>query len=459
MNRNDARYGFFRPFYETRHGQIIGLATPKDPMRDGLAIALLARHFPLPEYEGISVEPSRPSVHPAENVFLVGSSPLFVKADAHPISGDVLPLCVGERKLGARLRRIDDACCFRFENGDGRKLVNDVTGQVWAPNGDPGTNFRQDYGVIRRVFRGPLENTLIVEGVHRLGTLGAAKVVTSPAALDAIWEAVLQLSAFDESRPLEILVRASFTDEAGHGVYSVDAVQAMPILAVYDRQWTFDLAGGRRWTDQMPWDVHVRMRGDEPPASVGPGADASERPRLEIEADLRHAEAAFRRHCVALFASLADGYGSIPFSTDPLLEAVLEGLAAELDRFRVLLVDDAPFSSSERQTELPQGQSRIRKVRKHFLVHLALCRLRGRRFRCEPAALRRYFPDFEGGASAKPFEKQFIGAVPGRMREGFEPLLGEAVRPKDHVRIDYERRQLDYALRLERASLVVRLRL
>ena len=41
-----------------------------------------------------------------------------------------------------------------------------------------------DYGLIRRFFCGPTENTIVFEGVNRLGTLGATKVATSTHSLD-----------------------------------------------------------------------------------------------------------------------------------------------------------------------------------------------------------------------------------------------------------------------------------
>lgn len=455
MNRHDSRWDFFRPFHETRRGQIIGLATPVDPMRDGLAVAMLARHFPVDGYDGIAVEPSRRALHPAENVILVGSSELFIKADAHPWSGTMPPLIVGDDKLGERLRNIKQGCCFAFANGDGRWLTNGVTGERWGPVGVLGATYREDYGVIRRVFRAPFENTVIVEGIQRLGTLGAAKVATSVVALDAVWEAVRQLPAFDESRPLEILVRAVFHDHARQEVYSIDTVHATPLLLVYDRQWVFDLVNARQWVDQLPWQVHLRLRGDE--AAVRVDAAVRERPRLEIEADLHHADRAFRELARTLFLSPAPPPSiALP---DPDLDALLSALGPELDRFRVFLVDEPPFASTtERKVELPRGHTRIRKLRKQFLVHLALRRARNRRLRCDEASIRRYFPDFEPGESAKPFASQFIGAVPGRMREGFDALLGEAKHPKDLVRIEYARRQMDYALQLERAVLVLRLR-
>ncbi len=456
MSRHDSRWYFFRPFHETRRGQIIGLATPVDPMRDGLAVSMLARHFPVDGYEGIAVEPSRRALHPAANVILVGSSELFVKADAHPWSGTMPPLVVGEDKLGDRLRNIKAGCCFAFANGDGRWLTNGVTGERWGPSGVLGSPYREDYGVIRRVFRAPFENTVIVEGIQRLGTFGAAKVVTNTVALDAVWDAVKRLPAFDESRPLEILVKATFHDHARQEVYSDDTVHAVPLLLVYDRQWVYDLVNGREWVDQMPWQVHLKVRGDEVP-SVARGA-VHERPRLEIEADLRHAAPEFRDLARTLF--LSDAPPPAIGAPDAELDALLALLGPEVDRFRVFLVDEGPFASStERRQELPRGHSRIRKLRKQFLVHLALRRVRNRRLRCDEASIRRYFPDFEPGECAKPFASRFIGAVPGRMREGFDPLLGEAKHRRDLVSIEYARRQMDYALHLERAVMVLRLRL
>ena len=504
MDRSDARQFFFRPFFTTKKGQLLGWAKGAEPVHDGLALALLARHFPLPELEGITLECARAGVQPAENILVVGSSATFASdgqaEDIHASDGEdresarmqfqsgirgstaTAPRAaissraaiasgattsLAELKLADRLQGIRDRCCFQFREAlepelgqDSTCLVNDVTNEVYPSYATSGRNLVTDWGVIRRIFRTTFENTIVVEGVHRLGTLGAAKVATSPLHLEAVRAAVRKLPAFDEGLPLEVLVRSNCT-ESPDAASSLDRVNAVPLAVVYNRQWIYDFADGQRWKDQMPWQIHVRMRGGEAFGIVRQGENGRRLPRVEVEADLREARRSVQQSCMETLVPAMPTNGPATFAMSAAeADALLEHLSAEFHRFRVVLVEEAPFSSStEKHVELPlRGHTKIRKLRKRFFVHLALSRMLGRPFPCDEPTIRRYFPEFEKGASRKSFVSEFIGAVPGKMRDGFKPLLGEANRPKDLVRIEYERKSLSYALQLDRASLVVRLR-
>lgn len=462
LKRNDSRWGFFGPFYKTRRGHIFGLASPRDHLRDGLATTLIARHFPLPEYEGIVVEPSRRNIHPAENLILVGDASLFVSPSESHSAGAARPAVVAEKKLASRLQKIDAQCCYVFEGTTDRTVLNGVTGEVYRPHEDRDSGVLEDYGVIRRVFRGPLENTIILEGVHRLGTLGAAKVATNTHSLDAIWDAVSRLPSFDETLPLEILVHATFHDDHREGVFSLNDVSAVPLFVVHNRQWIFDLSQDNRWVDQLPWEVHRWACRDAAACAVEPGAPPSGLPRLEIEVDLREATSKLRKLARKVF-SAGSGSNGVEAPPPPSAEQsrLLRDLVAETDRFRIVLVDEAPFASDEKHLELPQGnRSHIRTMRKQFFLHMALCRMLGCGFQCDEESIRTHFPRFEGGQSAKAFSSQFVGSVPGKLREGgFEALLGTARSPRGYLRIDYSKKHHTYAMRLERSSLVVKFRL
>lgn len=452
VNRNDPRYGFFHPFYKSKKGQILVLATKSDHVRDGLALSHLIRHFPLPEYEGIRMEPGRPGLQLAENLILVGSSPLFVKPDAHPISGTDLPACVGAR-LDERLRRAHDESCFRFEGGSHRVLVNTVTGERHEPS--RGRGDWVDYGVIRRVFRGPLENTIILEGGHRPGTLGTVKVATSGIALDAIADAVRKLPDFDESLPLEILVRARVEEGRELGVYGLDGVEAVPLCAVYNRQWVYDLVDPGQWADQLPWDVHLWTKGEEPVRAVKRGLPLDSVPRVEVQVDLRRADGELNELCRRQLANgpPANGNGDAGAADE-----MIRRLTADEEAVRLVIVDRHPFLRNERVVDVPPGGTPIRSVRKQFLVHLALDRFLDRSFPCTAESVRTFFPAFGADLPAESLPGAFIGRVNGRIRESLKPLFGTREKPKGYFRIEHSRAERAYRLRLEKSALVLKVR-
>jgi hypothetical protein len=459
----DSRWGFYWPFYETRKGQIYALGTPKDDVRDGLALAQIVRLFPLHDFEGIVVEPSRPTIPLVEkNLIFLGSSQLFVDPDAHQISG-APPLSIGDDKLGERLRRIKEQCCYRFKDQEKRALVNTVTGEAYVPARSARADSEVDFGVIRRLFRGPSENTIILEGVHRLGTLGAAKVATERVYLDAIWAAVTQIDGFDEAQPLEILVQSMFKPKQNQ-VYAIENIAAEPLAVVYSRRWAYDLNERRRWKDQLPWDINLLIEEDAPArAVVWPEHDPPV-PRLEIQADLRGLDDATRRLC----RDVLPGGNGVPIGKAPARQRsspeaarrlLLDRLTAKSDLFHIELVDTAPWATKVRSTELPdKGHTPIRRQRKQFLTHLALGRALGEAFRCDDNSVRRVFPQFKLGASAKSLASQFIGSVVGRMRDGFRPLLGDAGRDREYVEIEHSRKDRTYTLRLNRAALMLKFR-
>ena len=216
---------------------------------------------------------------------MVGSSELFVDPNAHPISGG-RPLGVGKEKLGARVTKVLERCCYHFEGRKIRVLINSVTNQRYVPSQNGGTDVQVDYGVIRRFFRGS-QNTLILEGAHRLGTLGATKVATDPWYLDLIWSALHEIDDFDETLPIEILVRSIYKPQQSQHIYALENITLEPLAIVYDRRWVYDLVEGKGWTDQLPWDVRLRMSDEEPPAHMDEADDDPPIPRLEVEVDLR----------------------------------------------------------------------------------------------------------------------------------------------------------------------------
>jgi hypothetical protein len=191
MLLDEARESFYHPFYTSHTGAICGLATVHESIRDGLAAALVARCFPLPEYEGIALEPSRRNIVPHENLILVGSSKLFVNPEAH-VTRRGRPVPVQARALADRLARIAEVCCYEFIGKGPRSLRNSITGDTYVEETDETTGRLVDYGVIRRIFHGH-ENTIILEGFHRLGTLGVAKAATGTLTLHRIWEVVKML--------------------------------------------------------------------------------------------------------------------------------------------------------------------------------------------------------------------------------------------------------------------------
>jgi hypothetical protein len=453
---DESRLGFFGPFYKTHSGALFGLASAAEGIRDGLAFALVARYFSLPEFEGITLEPSRRNIQPPENLILLGSSSLFVDPLAHKTSGGP-PAKVEGKELQDRIDQVVAPCCFQFKGSANRVVVNKITDEIYRPERDEKSGKFVDYGVIRRVFR-PGENTVCLEGVHRVGTLGVAKAAMNENSLNAIWDAVNKLEpAFDESLPLEILVRATFYDQLKDGVYAIDSITAVPLFVVYNRQWIFDLTGDRRWVDQLPWDIHRIARKEDPPedaSSDGPGG----LPRVEIEANLRDLDPKVRKLAEELLTKRVEPIDTdAPPPPNARQKKLLRALVTDVNLFRMVLVG-VKFTALGNEAILPQGRTRIRILRKQFFLHLALCRMLGCGFRCNEAAIRAYFPKFRSETTGKKFTTKFVGSVPGRMREGFEALLGPAANPMDYIHIDYARTEQTYSLRLEKASLVLRLR-
>lgn len=458
--RSGADWSPFQPFLQTKRGQVFGLASPRDQVRDGLALLKIARKFPEPQYEGIVFEPGCRSIQPAENVMIVGNALLFAPPGTQVPDDELIHMPVVAATLADRLCRIEAECCFRFVGAKERRcLVNSVTGERFQSQVDRKKRVIEDYGVIRCVFSFRMENTASFEGNHRLATMGATKVATDDLLLEAVRRAIDEIPQFDETLPLEILVHAKFDDVAGEGVYTMRDVNAVPVLAVYDRRWVHGLKPKDRWRDQLPWDV-VRCASKEGPASVLASAEEAPLPRVEIEADLRRADGV--REAAERLLAVKEGHANgsappVPSAAEALLLAeVMNGI----DRFRIELIQAGPGGRGEKRTELPTGSpTRIRTLRKQFFVQLALCRLLGRGFSRDEENVRLQFPMFGTDLPPERYLQRFVGAVPGRMREGFLPLLGEAARPRDLLRIDFDRRQQTYAMRLGTAALVLKVRL
>jgi hypothetical protein len=459
--RTGTAWSPFKPFLKTKRGQVFGLASPRDQVRDGLALLKIARQFPEPHFEGIVFEPGCRNIQPAENVMIVGNALLLVPPGTKVPKDQAMHVPVVAEPLADRLCRIEEDCCFRFAGaGEERCLVNSVTGERYESRVDRKARVIEDYGVIRCLFRGPMENTASFEGIHRLATMGVTKVATDDVLLGVVSDAIASIPQFDETLPVEILVHATFDDVTGEGVYTMREVNAVPVRVVYNRRWEHRLKPTDRWRDQLPWDV-VRVAAKEAPAAELSAAEDVPLPRVEVEADLRDFPAV--RDAMTRFLaqprSGVNGSAALP-SPVPEETAPLGELTKAVDLFRIELVQVGPAGRGEKRTELPTGSlSVIRTVRKQFFLELVFCRLLGRAFLRDEAAVRARFPMFGVDLPADRYLTRFVGSVPGRMREGFLPLFGEASRPRDFLRIDFDRRQRKYAIRLGTATLVLKVRL
>ncbi|MBZ0269523.1 hypothetical protein K8I85_15320 [bacterium] len=455
-----SRWSPFQPFLETGRGQVFGLASPRDQVRDGLAFVQIARQFPEPRYEGIVFEPGCRSIQPAENVMIVGNALLFAPPGTQVPKDEAMHVPVVAALLADRLCRIEAECCFRFEGTKERRcLANSVTGMRYESRVDRRKRVVEDYGVIRCVFRSNVENTVTFEGNHRLATMGVTKVATDDLLLEAVRDAIEEIPQFDETLPLEILVHAKFDDVTGEGVYTMRDVNAVPVLAVYNRRWVHGLSPTDRWRDQLPWDV-VRCAAKEARAvDLASAADAP-LPRVEIEADLRGANGV-REVARELLAATTHGTnGSGPPPPSSREDRLLGELMDAIEHFRIELVQEGPAGRGEKRTEMPTGQlTRIRTIRKQFFVQLALLRLLGRVFHRSEETVRTQFPMFGSDLADDVYLKRFVGSVPGRMREGFLPLFGEAARPRDHLQLDFDRKAETYTIRLGTVALVLKVRL
>ena len=133
---------------------------------------------------------------------------------------------------------------------------------------------------------------------------------------------------------------------------------------------------------------------------------------------------------------------------------LIEALTMESDRFDIEL-----WPGGTRRIDLPDGYAPIRRWRKRFLVLLVLCRLWNRPFHYAEESVRKLFPEFKPNLAGPELVGRFVGAIRGRMREGFEPLFGPSRRKQRRfVQIYSVPGEKNYVLRLDRAALVFRLR-
>ena len=454
--RDPYLHDFYEPFYETGSGQILMLSVPKGHIRDGLAAVLIARHFPLPDFPAISIEPSRSTLQPSENLIIVGWSDLFIEREVAGISGEK-PVGIGYSKLGHRLEGIDRDCCYAF-SGEPRLILNRLTGDTYAAEDRTDLGKRLDYGVIRRVFRDESENTVLLEGIHGLGTLGAAKVATTPSYLAAIRKAVATIEDYDPSRSLEVLVRSTFDPSLHQEVYAPEAIVTEIVNIVYDGTGIYDKKR-RVWLDHEPYDLVLE---------AGPGIswpfarkrDDGKGPLLEVTADLRALDAETREMCRKQLSGYSDDIGGPARSHNGLRQTLLSRLTMASDLFRLCL-HDVDRHGPRGRIVLPKGGSEIRLLRKQYLVHLILCHFLGTRLRCSDAYLRRHLPEVSRRARkhGRSASKEFIATVHGRMREGFLSLLGETGAPKQYLTLLRDPADRTYRLRLQFLRIEARLRL
>jgi hypothetical protein len=449
ISRDDSRYKFYKPFYDARRGIILVLASPEASIRDGLAVAELARCFPRPEY-GIEIEPSRPHVNPAENLILVGFVPLHLDPDKTPAS-EPKPLGLGKEFLEDRFPAIDKACCFRFEGGENRFIRNVVTATEFVPKEVGAT--RVDYGVIRRFYRAHVNNTLIFEGSHRAGTLGVVKVATMQSYLNEIQEGIDQIPDFDSSLLVEILVRVSYEPEREHGIFSINTIKAELLSMVFNYRWRYDF-NGEGWKDQLPWHIRLSMKKNEAAVAVPCGETPDSVPRLEIEADLSRLDGASKSLCERCLANGKTTATRPPRASE--MARFLDVLSPHLESFRVKLIGESGLRGV-RARPLPEGlQSSIRMQRKRFIVLSTLCRALGEPLQYDADTLRRLFPDLAPGRADKELEALFVNTIRGKLAEGFAPLMEPA---HSYLHFEADRQAKTYWLRLDTVTLVLKLRL
>jgi hypothetical protein len=462
-----ANYFFYRPFYATRRGHIVGLATTGENMRDGLALAQIARLFPLFEYDRIVVEPGRRTIQPGQNLILVGWHSRFFEEAPEDESGKHLVPSVRREKF-ERLIRLNEKSCFRMTGKQKRAIEDLVTGERHQPfRPKPGDRGRQevDYGVIRRCFRGPTENTITIEGLHRLGTIAAAKVATDPVYLDAFRVAIEKLEGYDEAALLEILVRGVF-DADEDRIYSLDRVRAEPLAMSYNAQWIFDFRGGLEWRDGLPWDIHIGVGVDRPPMPVPGSFRDSVLPRLELRADFRDHEGELGRMCRELLGGEMTSGGESELRPAEAVAPLIEALIAESERFDVELWEPSRGGAPPSVRNLPVGSaSRIRSLRKRFVLQLLLSRLLNCPFRVSAESIRRNYPDFRRDLVGttpeerdRELERKFIGQIAGRLGEGFGPLVTSSLRSRPYLSRRLDRATRTYSVRLERGLVVLKMR-
>lgn len=455
--RENAVQSYFRPFFHTKSGHIFTLCAPHEHMRDGLAAAQIARYFPLPEYAGISIVPGHPGSTPDANIIIVGWSKLFV--DLHdPPGGKRL----ASKLLKARIEGIMKQCCFEFRKGRQAALVNRVSGACFTAQAAGKEEVKVDYGVIRRLCRSATENTVIVEGLHWLGTLGAAKVLTQASLLEDIWEKRRELGDVRDSVPFEILVRAEFDPQIRDGVHALEAIHATPLLAVHDRDWVMDLVDDGDWVDQRPWEATLVAREEGPARPVASSARLPV-PRLEIHLDL--AEMDRRVRDLARLLLVDATVGSLPVPERDRrgrkrVDRLLEKLTLASDQSRLLMVGLSGRDSTIHETVLPEGGSKSHHLRKRFLLHLALRRILGSVFCNDEESVRRFFPELAEAADGKKVTDYFTKRLTSRLGEGLQAVFGDGSprSKKDYARIEKNPRERSFALHLERMALVVKVR-
>src|SRR5262249_51193449 len=132
---------------------------------------------------------------------------------------------------------------------------------------------------------------------------------------------------------------------------------------------------------------------------------------------------------------------------------------------------ERPYAGAAHEHGLPDGTSDIRMWRKKFLVHLVFSTLLDIPFVRSDAVVERHYPDFvaseKGKGEGAPLSGRFTARISARMEEGFEALFwqkqntpdGPTYKRKDLLSIPFGRKDRLYTLRLQRARLVVKMRI
>jgi len=452
----------FQPFVKSRQGQILIPSPPRDHIRDGMAAMLLARHFSLPRYEQIVVEPSRPSLIPARNMLVIGQVKMFLDG-AQPGMRQPSPTPVDRRLIGERFGRLIEEACYRHEASPA--VVNSITRASWASGNTPDGK-EYDYGIIQRACRGAAENTLVCSGNHWLGTLGAAMVSTDSVYLGIIRRAVSRIEGLDPSLPVEVLVRATFDPLLADGNNDPRAITAVPLEIVYNRRGAARLdVDPERWVDQRPWDLECDAW-EDPTLERIPAAQRMEgRSLLEVEMDLSGCDPELRERCRKhLTGKIGQGECATSWPVDK--EELVNYLITCIDRTHMTFHELAPLGPRPPLDIPGSAGSSTRRDCQRFLLTLVLSLFAGIRFHPDESNIRSLFPEFSRRKSAaaktgrQGLSTLFKGAVNGRMREIFGRLFGASSRSRGHleVRLEGVGNEKHYRLRLKQSGVRLKMR-
>jgi len=421
---------FYWPLYEIRTGHIIGLATPRESIRDGMAVQLLRDLFPSSDYPNILVEPGRSSFQPGQNLIVVGWADLLINPLPNGPPAAEAPARVGAEKL-ATIRALYDRSCYRIVDDErGRHILNQVTGMRYVPSRLDG-GIEINFGGIRRWCLGQTgKNTFVVEGDRRLGTIAAAIVAANPNYLNVFHDSLHKLSGYDDSLPLEILVRGVFRPE-DEPIYSLDRIEAEPIAMIYNREWVYDFKGG--WRDYIPWTIRLGIASDGHVSPVPPESH-DDVPRLELKLDLRRDRGPLPELCRRV---LIDGVAKRRPPSTADASRLIQELSLESERCTLELWR-SDLGGQPRCQTLPEPRGGKRDLNKRFLIQLLVGRFLGQPVRVAHQEIVGCYPTLRPMVERdgpQRVEHYFVRQIAGKWRDGMEALLGDR-RTADPMLVD-----------------------